>query len=85
MTVSIRRTVSARSQRHKFGLEAKISVIGRHIGPGLSTGLNGLVSVMNLSHSCPWVGLTHGLGWVGSTTAKVLKLERIILMHLKHG
>jgi len=43
--------------------------------------------------SCPWVGLTHGLGWVkifhllvgwvGSTTAKVLKFERIVLMHLK--
>ena len=36
------------------------------------------------SQSCPWVGLTHGLGWVeifqflmgwvGSTTAKVLKI-----------
>ena len=38
-----------------------------------------------LSQSCPSVGLTHGLGWVGSTTAKVLKFERIILMHLKHG
>ena len=25
------------------------------------------------------------VGWVGSTTAKVLKIERIILMHLKHG
>ena len=24
--------------------------------------------------SCPWVGLTYGLGWVGSTTAKVLKI-----------
>ena len=23
--------------------------------------------------SCPWVGLTHGFGWVGSTIAKVLK------------
>ena len=23
--------------------------------------------------------------WVGSTTAKVLKIEGIILMHLKHG
>ena len=35
-------------------------------------------------HSCPWVGLTHGLGWVeifqflvgwvGSTTEKVVKI-----------
>ena len=24
--------------------------------------------------SCPWVGLTHGLDWVGSTTEKVLKI-----------
>jgi len=38
-----------------------------------------------------WVGLGRdfsvfgGLGWVGSTTAKVQKFERIILMHLKHG
>jgi len=23
---------------------------------------------------CPWVGLTHGLGWVGSTTEKILKI-----------
>jgi len=45
----------------------------------------------------PWVGLDWvgfgrdlsvfgGLGWVESTTAKVLKyFERIMLMHLKHG
>ena len=42
--------------------------------------------------SCPWVGLTHGLGrvgstffsywWAGSTIGKVPKIERIILMHL---
>jgi len=38
-----------------------------------------------------WVGLDRdfsvfgGLGWVGSTTAEVLKFERIIFMHLKHG
>ena len=38
-----------------------------------------------------WVGLGRdfsvfgGLGWVGSTTVKVLKLEGITLMHLKHG
>jgi len=52
------------------------------------------------AQSCPWVGLTDGLvwvglgrdfsvfggfGWVGSTIAKVLKIERIMLMHLKHG
>jgi len=30
------------------------------------------VHIMRLYQSCPWVGLTHGLGWVGSTTAKVL-------------
>ena len=36
-----------------------------------------------------WIGLRGdlsvfgGLGWVGSTTAKVLKWERITLMHLK--
>jgi len=29
----------------------------------------------------PWVEL----GWVGSTIAKVQKIERIILMYLKHG
>jgi len=39
----------------------------------------------------PWVGLGRdfsvfgGLGWVGSTTEKVLKIEMIMLMHLKHG
>ena len=55
-----------------------------------------------VGQSCPWVGLTHGLGWVGlgqdfwffcwvelgwvgSTRAKVLKFERIMLMHLRHG
>ena len=38
-----------------------------------------------------WVGLGRdfsvfgGLCWVGSTVAKVLKFERITLMHLKHG
>jgi len=26
--------------------------------------------------SCPWVGLTHGLSWVGSTAAKVLKIGK---------
>jgi len=26
--------------------------------------------------SCPWVGLTHGLGWVGSSTVKVLKIGK---------
>ena len=35
----------------------------------------------------PWVGLGQDfsliVGWVGSTTAKVLKFERIVLMHLK--
>ena len=31
--------------------------------------------VFMLAHqSCPRFGLTHGLGWVGSTTAKVLKI-----------
>ena len=44
----------------------------------------------------PWVGLGRvglgrdflvfgGLGWVGSSTAKVLKIERTTLMHLEHG
>ena len=39
----------------------------------------------------PWVGLGRvgsrfcSFLWVGSTIAKVLKFERIILMHLKHG
>jgi len=28
----------------------------------------------NSSQSCPWVGLMLGLGLVGSTTAKVLKI-----------
>jgi len=38
-----------------------------------------------------WVGLGRDfsvfgrLGWVGPTTEKVLKFERIMLMHLKHG
>jgi len=33
-----------------------------------------------------WVEIFQLLvGWVGSTIAKVLKFERIILMHLKHG
>jgi len=27
-----------------------------------------------LAQSCPWVGLTHGLGWVESTTENVLKI-----------
>ena len=27
-----------------------------------------------LFQSCPWVGLTHGLDWVGSTIATVLKI-----------
>jgi len=59
-----------------------------------------VLSWRRCDHSCSWVGLTHGLGraglgWVeifqflvgrvGSTTAKVLKFERISLMHLKHG
>jgi len=38
-----------------------------------------------IPQSCPWVGLTHGSGRVGSTIAKVLKFERITLMHLKRG
>ena len=39
----------------------------------------------------PWVGLgwfeifQFLVGWVGSTTENVLKFERIMLMHLKHG
>jgi len=33
-----------------------------------------------------WVEIFQFLvGWVGSTTVKVLKLEGITLMHLKHG
>ena len=52
---------------------------------------------VKMMQSCPRVGLTHGLGWVeifqffgglsgvGSTIAKVLKFERIMLMHLKRG
>jgi len=58
-------------------------------------------SCAGINQSCPRVGLTHGLGWagsgrigsiffsfgglcwVGSTVAKVL--ERIMLIHLKHG
>ena len=36
-----------------------------------------------------WIGLRGDLsvfgGWVGSTTAKVLKWERIMSLHLKHG
>jgi len=36
-----------------------------------------------------WVGLGRDVqflvGWVGSTTAIVLKFERIMLMHLKHS
>ena len=33
-----------------------------------------------------WVEIFQFLvGWVGSTTATVLKFERLILMHLKHG
>jgi len=50
--------------------------------------------------NCPWVGLTNGFGWaalgwveifqlfvvwVGSSIAKVLKFERIMLMHLIRG
>jgi len=31
-------------------------------------------TVISLVQSCPRVGLTHGSGWVGSTTAKVLKI-----------
>jgi len=31
--------------------------------------------VLSISElSCPWVGLTRGLSWVGSTIAKVLKI-----------
>ena len=39
----------------------------------------------------PWVGsgwvdiFQFLVGWVGSTMAKVLKFERIMLLHLKHG
>ena len=43
-----------------------------------------LLRVIELQQSCPWVGLTHGsgwveifqflVGWVGSITAKVLKI-----------
>ena len=49
---------------------------------------------VNTEQSCPWLGLTDGLGGDfsvfgglgGSTTAKVLKkFEKTILMHLKHG
>jgi len=29
-----------------------------------------------LFQSCPWVGLTHGLRLVGSTTEKVLKIRQ---------
>ena len=35
--------------------------------------------------SIGWVGPWVRLGWVGSTIAKVLKFERIMLMNLKHG
>jgi len=68
----------------------------RHLVWGQTLWAQGNMYRMDAIHqSCPWVGLTHGLGrdfsvfgglgWVGSTTAKVLKkFERIILTHLKH-
>jgi len=64
----------------------------------LVTRFLGKLTVSATDQSCPWVGLTDGLGWVefgrdfqflvgwvGSTMAKVLKFERIMLTHLKHG
>ena len=42
------------------------------------TGVEGTIclpsgrSVLRVNQSCPWVELTHGLGWV--TTAKVLNI-----------
>jgi len=74
-------------------------------GPDRTGGAHLHIRSIDYDQSCPWVGLTHGLGWaglgwvglsrdfsvfgglgwVGSTAAKVLKFERISLMHLKHG
>ena len=34
-----------------------------------------------IAQSCPSVGLTHGLGWVGSTIAKVLKYLKELCFH----
>jgi len=45
------------------------------------------LSELSMGWVDPWVGLGRdfsvfgGLNWVGSTTAKVLKIERITLMH----
>jgi len=33
------------------------------------------------AQSCPWVALTHGLGFVGSTIAKVLKYLKGLCFH----
>jgi len=41
---------------------------------GVERELLDTVKARKLAQSCPWVGLTHGLGWVGSTKAKVLKI-----------
>jgi len=42
--------------------------------------------VLDSEFSMCWVDPWVGLGWIGSTIAKVLqKFERIMLMHLKHG
>jgi len=55
-----------------------------------------IVAELSMGWVDPWVGLGWvrlgrdfsvfgGFGWVGSTTAKVQKIERIILMRLKNG
>jgi len=68
----------------------KVEPTGHRIRTAIGSGRNGNEAVTGyLAQSCPWVGLTHGLGcigsgwveifqflvgWVGSTTAKVLKI-----------
>jgi len=60
--------------------------IGFSVSASFRSGVSDACAELSMGWVDPWVGLGWvGLGWVGSTTAKVLKFERISLLHLKHG
>ena len=59
-------------------LGVRLNICGLGLGLGLAN-IVLLTQAASGNQSCPWVGLTHGLGWVrlgwvGSTIAKVLKI-----------
>ena len=86
------RPIDRQQQRRPAGLLLSSGICSRYrsIATGADADQRTRV-VHGLGWPMGWVGLGRdfsvfgALGWVGSTAAKVLEVERIILMHLKHG